>query len=349
MGNEGRVKSKFGSLKKIRPKAINVDRVELVKIDQGEPEPELPARIEPGGPDVDLVDWAAANRDRINAILDRNAAILFRGFEIDSVAAFERFCRAVCPELYGEYGDLPTERHTEKIYGATPYPPDKVILFHNESSHTPSWPMRQFFHCVQIADKGGLTPLVDCRKVWQRLDPDVGARFRDLGLLYVRNFTEGFDVPWQEFFHTSDKGVVEQKCRQGEMECEWFGEDLRTTRRAPAVVTHPRTGETVFFNQIMLHHLSCLEPEVRESVESLFEAGRWPRNVCYGDGSPIEDSLVQEIQDLYWELAVSSPWQAGDVILVDNMLISHARTTYEGARKVVVAMGEMVSAKSVVS
>jgi alpha-ketoglutarate-dependent taurine dioxygenase len=324
-----------------------MDRVELVEIGHAGPEPGLPAKIEPTGPDVDLTDWASANRDRIDALLDRDGGILFRGFNVGSVAEFERFCRAVCPNLYGDYGDLPTERHTEKIYGATPYPPDKVILFHNESSHTPSWPMRQFFHCVQIADKGGLTPLVDGRKVWQRLDPEVREKFRDLGLLYVRNFTEGFDVPWRDFFHTSDKAVVEEACRRGEMEFEWFGDDLRTKRRAPAVVTHPRTGETAFFNQIMLHHISCLDPGVRESVESLFEEGRWPRNVYYGDGTTIEDALVQEIQDLYWELAISQPWRAGDVVLVDNMLVSHARTTYEGARKVVVAMGEMVSAQSV--
>ncbi len=44
------------------------------------------------------------------------------------------------------------------IYRSTPYPPDRSILFHNEASHTPHWPMRQFFYCVQRSPHGGDTP-----------------------------------------------------------------------------------------------------------------------------------------------------------------------------------------------
>ena len=30
-----------------------------------------------------------------------------------------------------------------------------MILFHNESSHLPTWPMRQFFFCVIPSATGG--------------------------------------------------------------------------------------------------------------------------------------------------------------------------------------------------
>ena len=291
----------------------------------------------------DLIDWADSHRSKIEELLLAHGGVLFRGFDISSVKRFQSFCQAVCPKLYGEYGDLPTERHTEKIYGATPYPADKVILFHNESSHTDSWPMRQFFHCVKVAREGGETPLVDGRKVWSRLDPKVGEEFREKGLLYVRNFVEGFDVSWQQFFRTTDKREVERRCTESGIEFDWFGDELRTRQWGPAVAVHPTTEETVFFNQIQLHHISCLEPEVRSSIESLYEEDRWPRNVYFGDGSPLPDALVQEILDIYWDLAVQSPWREGDVIALDNMLISHARNAYEGERKLVVAMGEMMS------
>ena len=36
-------------------------------------------------------------------------------------------------------------------------------------------------------------------------------------------------------------------------------------------------------------------------------------------------------------------WQAGDVMLVDNMLASHARRPFTGARRVLVSMGRMHS------
>ncbi len=67
-----------------------------------------------------------------------------------------------------------------------------------------------------------------------------------------------------------------------------------------------------------------------------------PRNVYYGDGSRIEDSVKDEIRSIYHETAVAFPWRAGDVLMLNNMLTAHARNPYVGARKIVVAMGEMV-------
>jgi alpha-ketoglutarate-dependent taurine dioxygenase len=37
---------------------------------------------------------------------------------------------------------------------------------------------------------------------------------------------------------------------------------------------------------------------------------------------------------------VSFRWQAGDVLMLDNMLAAHARAPFKGPRKVVVAMAE---------
>jgi hypothetical protein len=35
-------------------------------------------------------------------------------------------------------------------------------------------------------------------------------------------------------------------------------------------------------------------------------------------------------------------WRQGDVVMLDNMLVAHARDPYEGERKIVVAMAEMI-------
>ena len=43
------------------------------------------------------------------------------------------------------------------------------------------------------------------------------------------------------------------------------------------------------------------------------------------------------------EVAAVVPWCRGDVLLVDNMLIAHARNSFAGERKILVAMGDMVS------
>jgi len=96
-----------------------------------------------------------------------------------------------------------------------------------------------------------------------------------------------------------------------------------------------------FFNQLQLHHVSCLDPTVRQSLLSLMREEELPRNVYYGDGSRIEDSAMDEISGIYRATAVTFPWQAGDVLMLDNMLVAHSRNPYLGPRKIVVAMGEM--------
>ncbi len=342
-------KRSFKEFKRSRPRAVDVAGQELVRLGSLRPDGDLPALFQPAGADVDLIEWAAAHRERIEETLHRAGAALFRGFGISSVEEFESLAAAVCPDLFGEYGDLPKEEEGDKIYHSTPYPPDKTILFHNESSHTPRWPMRQFFYSAKVAEEGGETPIVDCRELYRRLDPDLRRRFEEKGLLYVRNFS-GFDVPWWDFFRTRDKAEVESYCERNGIGCEWGPDDqLRISQKAPAVLRHPVTGETTFFNQIQLHHASCLDPEVRESMSALFSEDRMPRNVYFGDGTPIDDSIVRDLLALTWELSVAAPWQQGDVMAVDNMLVAHARNPFRGERKIAVAMGRMVGLEEVAS
>ena len=71
-----------------------------------------------------------------------------------------------------------------------------------------------------------------------------------------------------------------------------------------------------------------------------------PRNVYYGDGTPIEDSVISEISATYDQLAMRFQWQPGDVILLDNMIKAHARDPFEGQRKILVAMADLMYQKN---
>ncbi|MEG4517840.1 MULTISPECIES: amino acid adenylation domain-containing protein [unclassified Microcoleus] len=338
-----RQKLNFSKFKSVKPKVVTLPEGELIKTEFLQPGELLPLVVKPAASDVDLIDWAKNNRTSIETKLQQHGAILFRGFTKPLVSTFEEFALGICPQLFGEYGDLPREGIGGKVYGSTPYPADQTIFFHNESSHLHRWPMKIWFFCVQPAQSGGETPIVDCRKVYQLLDPKLREKFAQKQLMYVRNYTDGLDVSWQEFFKTAHKTEVEQYCRQAGIEFEWKeGNKLRTRKRRPAIAQHPKTGEMVFFNQLPLHHISCLDPAVRNSLLSVFGEGNLPRNVYYGDGTPIEDSVMAEIQAVYQQATVSFPWQAGDILMLDNMLAAHSRNPFVGPRKIVVAMGEMI-------
>jgi alpha-ketoglutarate-dependent taurine dioxygenase len=346
--NERR-QAKLKKLGTVKRRTIDLGEVKLVETSQFSPDQPLPLVFQPTSPDIDPLAWARSRRPFIQQQLVAHGGLLFRRFPLPSAAHFEQFASALCPSLFGDYGDLPRASSSGKVYGSTPYPPDQAILFHNESSHLERWPMKIFFYCVQPAQRGGTTPIADCRRVWQLLAREVRERLRREGLIYVRNYAPGLDVSWQDFFRTRERAEVEARLRAAGVEWEWTwgGEGLRVRQRSQAAARHPLTGEEVFFNQMQLHHVSSLGGEVRRSLEEVFGEEELPRNVYYGSGERIEEEVMAEVGRAYEAVAVDFAWERGDVVMLDNMLVAHGRRAYEGERKVVVAMGEMVESAEV--
>ncbi|KST70479.1 syrP protein [Mastigocoleus testarum BC008] len=267
---------------------------------------------------------------------------------MSSVSDFENVVVSICPNLFSEYGDLPRIAESRKIYQSTPYPADRAILIHNESSHLYCFPLNIWFCCLQPASQGGATPIVDCRKAYRLINKKLQARLIEKKIMYVRNFIQGLDVSWQTFFQTTDKSMVEDYCRRADIDFEWGKQNNLTTRQVrPAIAIHPITNEPVVFNQIQLYHMAYLESEIKESLLSIFGEDRFPRNVYYGDGTPIEDSVLEEINQAYRESQTSFPWEKGDILMLDNMLAAHGRSPYVGKRQIRVAMGEMRYSKDI--
>jgi alpha-ketoglutarate-dependent taurine dioxygenase len=275
------------------------------------------------------------------ALLDQGG-VLFRGYTVAGTEEFRGFARGFGHPLVSyEFGSTPRSELADGVYSSTEYPAHQHIPLHNEQSYARDWPMKIWFHCQIAAAQGGETPIADSRQVYQRVDAGIRRRFSERGLLYVRNYGNGLDVPWQRVFDTNEPAVVEAYCAAHAIAHEWTDDgELRTRQVAQAVAHHPRTHDPVWFNQAHLFHLSALEPSVREALLEAVDADQLPRNVYYGDGSAIEASVLDEIRAVYAELQVVFPWQAGDVVMLDNMLVAHGRTPFTGARKVIVAMAE---------
>jgi alpha-ketoglutarate-dependent taurine dioxygenase len=315
---------------------------EQVTLSYFRPDSPLPLVVRPAKEDTDLVEWATANKDAIESYLLRNGAILFRKFRITGLEEFERLIGAVFGPL-PDYSHRSTPRHviTGRVYSSTEHPAHQSIPLHNESSATRNWPLKLFFFAQQIAEKGGETPLADGRRIYEAISPDIRECFVRKGLMYVRNYGAGFDLPWQEVFQTGSKAVVEDYCRKARIEFEWIGEDqFRTRQRCNAVEQHPQTGEKVWFNQAHLFHVSRLPAEVRDWLLAAFGEHNLPRNVYFADGTRIEPAMLDEIMRVSEQQSIVFAWNEGDVLMVDNMLTAHGRKPYLGNRRVVVRIGE---------
>lgn len=302
----------------------------------------LPLLIEAPEPGLNLLEAFDELRPLVDTHLRSSGGILFRGFDVGGAEAFQQFAAAFGdPLLNYEFGSTPRSNVIKGVYTSTEYPAHQSIPLHNEQAYTLEWPMKIWFYSVIPAETGGETPIADSREIYRRMPAHIRQRFIDKGLMYVRNYGNGLDVAWEQVFNTEDRAVVEAYCKPRAIHCEWTDDgELRTRQTCQAVARHPVTGDDVWFNQAHLFHVSNLPLEVRESLLELVEYEDLPRNVYYGDGTFIEDSLLDEVRGVLDECSISFPWYKDDVLMLDNMLAAHARAPFTGKRKVVVAMAQ---------
>ncbi len=334
--------SELNKFRNLKPQAIRVTRESLIRSGYLCSTETLPLVVRPQAGDFDLLSWVNDNRDFLESNLLGHGGILLRDFDIADALKFEQFVRALSPKLM-DYLDqhTPRTRVTEAVYTSTEYPADHYIPFHSENSKNHVWPRKIWFFCLQPAASGGETPIADNRRVFQLLDRGIKERFISRNVMYVRNFGEGAGLSWQTAFQTEDKNVVEDYCRQARMEFTWKdGNRLKLRHVCQAIATHPVTGETVWFNQAHLFHVAGLDKPVRESLCGLFKEEDLPSNAYFGDGSPIADSVIEEIRECFNQVAVTFPWQPKDLLMLDNMLVAHGRKPFTGERRVLVAMAE---------
>jgi alpha-ketoglutarate-dependent taurine dioxygenase len=337
------------SLRKIRRTGVALDAREMIRSRPLLEGSRLPLLVEPAAPDLDLLDWARGNLDFIERQLLDHGGILLRGFKVPSTERFYELAAIVCPELvnYME-GSSPRINLRDKVYTSTEYPPELFVSLHNELSYAHKWPRKIFFHCVTMPQEGGETPIADSRKIFELIEPEVRDRFLRKGVMYTRNLHggRGAGLSWQTVFETDDRSVVEEYCREGGIDFTWKSDGgLQTRQVRPAVVRHPKTGETIWFSQVHQFHPSNLGDRDAQALLSSTSEEDLPINGFYGDGSPLEEEALAQIRAAYDQAMVKFPWQKGDVMILDNMLTAHGRMPFSGPRRIVVAMGETVRLK----
>jgi alpha-ketoglutarate-dependent taurine dioxygenase len=326
----------------LKTKPVSVSPQHLVQMETFSTSSQTPLVITPNFANVNLADWIAHNRALLSEKLAIHGGLLFRGFALHSQEDFQHVLQATEIELisYNE-SSTPRKQLSKQVYTSTEFPADQTIALHNELSTAATLPLSVWFFALQPAQKGGETPIADIRNVYKRLSGAVQSEFKKRGWMLIRNYNDGFGLSWQDAFHTMDRAIVEEYCRNNAIAFEWKDQDrLRTRQVRPAIAIHPKTGETVWFNHLVFWHVSSLEATVREAFLRDFGAYNLPYETYYGDGGRISDSVVEEIRAAYREEKVVFVWEPGDLLMLDNMLVAHGRQPYVGPRRILVGMGE---------
>lgn len=289
-------------------------------------------------------DWADENKQKVKSFLQKNGALLIRGFNNLEEDDFG----AMLTQLFGEelvdykYRSTPRTELKSKVYTASEYHHTEWIPQHNENAYSNVWPSRIGFLCKIKAEKMGNTPISDSRVAYNEIPIEIRDEFERKNVMYVRNYSD-IDLPWTEVFQTKKKDEVEAYCKVNNIQFEWTPNGLRTKQVNSASIIHPILKDKLWFNQAHLFHVSNLDNDLRESLIELLGEENLPRNAYYGDGTPIDIEVLNIIREIYKKTKVSFDWKENDLLLLDNMLYTHGREPYEGARKVLVGMAAKYS------
>jgi len=338
-------KVKIGNFKKNRipRKSEKIgDSRDLVTCQRLFPDKDMPLLIRPKQNNVNLAEWTRDNLDYLNELLFKNGAVLFRDFDLKTDEDFGNYMGALPFELIPYFeGSTPREEVAPRIYTSTMFPSEETIALHNEYSSSTKFPMKVWFFCSEEPIERGETPIASARRILARIDPEVREKFKRLGWMLIRNYGDGLGLPWRRAFQISEKAELEKHCRECLIELQWKSDDrLRTRQVRSAVLTHPYTGDEVWFNHMSFWHAANLPASVRDAMVKAVGFDGLPFHTYFGDGTPIPDEVAHHIRDAYLAEKIKFKWQNGDLMIIDNMLASHGREPFTCARKIRVAMAE---------
>lgn len=286
-----------------------------------------------------LIEITKTRREFLRKHLLRCGAVLLRGFQMENAAEFEEFARVFSgKELFNYAGGVSPRRIlNDGVYTSTEYPAQFSLSLHNELSYSNIYPSLLFFGCLIAAESGGETTLGDSRRILQKIDREVLELFNRKKLCYVRNLPadKGSGYSWQEAFESDDKETVEQICLKAGANFKWKTDGGLCVRQIrPATLTHPTTGEEVWFNQADGFHSSNLGAELYETLRE----DELRLNVRFGDNSPIDLEMLEHIRAILESETIPHRWQVSDVLILDNILSAHGRMPFRGRRKIILAM-----------
>ncbi|MDC8004733.1 TauD/TfdA family dioxygenase [Aureisphaera galaxeae] len=292
----------------------------------------------------EFIAYYKENEQKIDEELSKYGALKFKNVAINSTEDFEAITAALSSKFLNYVnGNSPRKKLSNHVYTSTEYDKSQIITMHNEMSYSASWPKRLFLSCITVSETGGETLLADSKEILNKMNPTIVNDIKTKGIKYIRNLHGGdgfFGNSWQDTYETTNKEEIEAYLKASEIDFTWKADNsLRIVQSRHGLNKHPDTGEDVWFNQIEHFHPCHLGDEIYEVIQSVYESPLdYPMYVTYGDGSPIDVEIIEEIVTTIDSLTVAPKWNTNELLILDNERVCHGRNSFTGDRLVLVSM-----------
>lgn len=282
--------------------------------------------------DVPLATFASTHKASLLAQALLHGAVLLRGWPV-GVTDLETVRDAFGLDDFPYFGGAaPRTRVTGNVLTANDAPPTEPIPFHHELAQARARPSHLLFYCDVAPTRGGSTDLVDSRALARYVakeHPRVAARL-DEGVRYTRVLPPVDDPcspigrSWRSTYGCDTRAQVEAKLRYEGTSFEWW-DDVLWTRTAPlpAFRHDPVRGDLVFSNAMLAAHKGWNDAR---------NVGT--KSVSYADGTPVDEAFLDDVHAYAVRRQYRTKWEKGDVLLVDNAVTMHARSPFEGPRRI---------------
>ena len=294
----------------------------------------------------DFLAWVRRTRPALDQLVVKYGAVVLRGFPLTGPEDFDQFTR-IFPQFESGYvgGGAPRARVLGNVMEATRAAPELFLGLHQEMAYLPKYPARLAFFCRKPAESGGETIISDMKEFTRRMPTDIRDRLDRYGVHCVRNYTPAGTgravvadardgIAWDDAFGTSDKKEVEAACAARNLTPVWREDGgLSVITQLPSFSAHPVTGEHIYRSNIHTNYIDTATGKLTHKVEGQLATG-----YTYGDGSPMCIEDAQRLYDILTDLTRCWTWQAGDILIMDNLQLSHGRNKYTGTRETLVAL-----------
>ena len=329
---------------------------------------QLPLVIQPKNEKQANINYLLHYLKEENAFLKEHllhyGAILFRGYHVESAQHFYDVIQACSLGEIFNYDNcaVPRTKIRDGIYTSINCHGAYTVPMHSEKSYDPDFPNHIYFNCLRVAETGGNTPLVDNHKLWLALPHPLREKLKSKGIMYrkfyygegirhkmIRTLGNGLHCKtWMDAFQTSSKRSVEDFITQNGTSYRWTakGNGLITELVLPAFRHHPISNKEVWFNQSdhrNYYYNSCIDI-INHSIQNplvrkiMSHRSLLPYVTLFGDGEPISKRDAEVIHVTIQKNIRSTPWEQGDVIIIDNYACMHGKTPHTGERLVQTGM-----------